>query len=125
MKGFESVYNPEEAIRESLRKPIGTDSFSSIVRHKLEDEPEGDAVISDNTRPVPYKGEQGILMTLIRELLNAGVKAEKITVLCANGTHVPLRDKVFRTMIDPEVYKLGIKVINHDCQDENNLKFLG
>lgn len=127
MKGAETVSNPAAAIRESLDNPIGTDSFSSIVRKKLKEDPDGEAVIviSDNTRPVPYKGEQGILMPLIRDLIKEGAKPEKITVLCANGTHIPLSDEIFRTMIDPEVYELGVKIVNHDCLDEDNLKSLG
>lgn len=127
MKGAEKVQNPRDAIRDSLENPIGSESFSSIVRKKLDENPDGEAVIviSDNTRPVPYKGEQGILMPIIRELMDAGARAEQITVLCANGTHVPLPDSVFREMIDPEVFNLGVKVINHDCLDTENLKFLG
>lgn len=127
MKGAGKVDDPKRAIQYCLDKPIGSDSFSSIVRKKLKEKPHGEAiiVISDNTRPVPYKGEQGILMPLIRELMNAGVSAQQITVLCANGTHIPLADSAFREMIDPEVFELGVKVINHDCLDTDNLKFLG
>ena len=127
MKGAAKVENPAAVIRECLDNPISSESFPSIVRKKLKENPDGEAVIviSDNTRPVPYKGEQGILLPLIRDLMDAGARAEQITVLCANGTHVPLADEVFRKMIDPEVFELGVKVINHDCLDEENLKFLG
>ncbi|MDC7234593.1 MAG: lactate racemase domain-containing protein [Spirochaetales bacterium] len=127
MKGAEKVPHPKDAIRESLENPIGCGSFSSIIKKKVAEDPEGEAVIviSDNTRPVPLKGEQGILLPLIQGLMAEGVSTDKITVLCANGTHVPLSDDVFRDMIDPEVFNLGVKVINHDCLDTENLKFLG
>jgi nickel-dependent lactate racemase len=127
MTGASKVDNPAAAMRSMLDHPIGGRSFPVLIKEKLEEKPDGDAVIviSDNTRPVPYKGEQGILLPLVRELLDAGMSADKITVLCANGTHVPLADEVFRDMIDPEVFNLGIRVINHDCLDTDNLKFLG
>ncbi|MDA3958663.1 lactate racemase domain-containing protein [Oceanispirochaeta sp.] len=127
MKGADKVADPEAAIRDCLENPIGTESFSEIVRKKVDENPGGEAVIviSDNTRPVPLKGEQGILMPLIRILMDGGVKVEQITVLCANGTHIPLADSVFRDMIDPAVFSLGIRVVNHDCLDVDNLEFLG
>lgn len=127
MKGAGKVADPASAIRNSLDHPIGTQSFPEIVRKKVNEKPDGEAVIviSDNTRPVPYKGEQGILMPLIRELMNGGVRPERITVLCANGTHVPLADSKLRDMLDPAVFELGIKVINHDCLDVKNLQFIG
>ncbi|QEN09534.1 DUF2088 domain-containing protein [Oceanispirochaeta crateris] len=127
MKGADKVADPVGAIRDCLENPIGTESFSKIVRKKIDENPAGDAVIviSDNTRPVPLKGEQGILLPLIRILLDEGLSADQITVLCANGTHVPLEDSVFKEMIDPAVFELGIRVVNHDCLDVDNLKFLG
>ncbi|MBI9100972.1 MAG: DUF2088 domain-containing protein [Spirochaetales bacterium] len=127
MKGAEKVEEPGTAIQSCLENPIGTEKFSLLISNILKKSPDGEAVIviSDNTRPVPYKGEQGILMPLIFELIEAGVRPEKITVLCANGTHIPLPDTVFREMLDLSVFELGIKVINHDCLDTENLKFLG
>jgi len=49
--------------------------------------------------------------------MKEGVRADKITVLCANGTHVPLPESVFRQMIDPAVFELGVVDVNHDCLD--------
>ena len=127
MKGAEVVPDPRNEIRRSLDNPIGSAGFNEIINKKLKVNPESNAVIviSDNTRPVPYKGEQGILLPLVERLIDAGVQADKITVLCANGTHTPLSDEVLRSMIDPEVYNRGVKVINHDCLDDDNLKFVG
>jgi len=127
MNGAQKIQNPEKAIEESLENPIGTESFSTVIRKKLKENPDGNAVIviSDNTRPVPMKGEQGILLPLIKSLMKEGISSDKITVLCANGTHVPLPESIFRQMIDPAVFELGIPVINHDCLDTENLKFMG
>ena len=127
MRGAEPVLDPKAALTSAFDNPIGCPSFRKIIEDKLAVNPEGDAVIviSDNTRPVPYKGEQGILLPIIQRLLKAGVPSNKITVLCANGTHTPLPDSVFRSMLDPAVYDLGIRIVNHDCKDDANLKFIG
>ncbi len=127
MKGASPIDNPTEAIQEALDNPIGTDGFDSVIREKLNQSPNADAVIviSDNTRPVPYKGEQGILLPIVDRLLSAGITSEKITILCANGTHTPLSDEIFHEMIDPVIYEKGIEIVNHDCLDEDELIFLG
>ena len=127
MRGAAPVADPAGALSDAFENPIGCPGFDAIVRRKLAVNPDGQAVIviSDNTRPVPYKGGQGILLPIIRRLLAAGLAPEKITVLCANGTHTPLPEKAFRGMLDPEFFDLGIRIVNHDCRDEANLKFLG
>jgi lactate racemase len=127
MRGAPALDAAGPALAEAFDNPIGCRSFSRTIKEKLASKPEGDAVIviSDNTRPVPYKGEQGILLPIIRRLIQAGVPAERITVLCANGTHAPLPDAMFRAMIDPAVFELGIRIVNHDCRDEADLKFIG
>ncbi len=127
MRGAEPIRDFGAALTDAFEHPIGCPSFEKIMAEKLAVKPEGEAVIviSDNTRPVPYKGEQGILMPIIQRLLSSGIASDKITVLCANGTHTPLPDAIFQTMLDPAVYDLGIRVVNHDCRDESGLKFIG
>src|SRR4030067_429721 len=44
---------------------------------------------SDITRPVPYKGESGILPPLLEALHRAGVNRENVTLLVGTGTHRP------------------------------------
>lgn len=127
MKGALPVQDHEAELTKAFENPLGTPSFRDIIEKKRAANPQGGAVIviSDNTRPVPYKGGQGILMPIIRRLLDAGLTSGMITILCANGTHTPLPDSVFRTLLDPEVYELGIRIVNHDCRDEENLTFMG
>lgn len=127
MRGADRIPDPRTEIRRCLEDPIGTPGFSRIVRERLRETPRATAVIviSDTTRPVPYRGEQGILLPLVESLMQEGVPADRITVLCANGTHTPLPDAIFREMIDPEIFARGVRVVNHDCLDEKNLTFLG
>lgn len=129
MKGAERIDHPQKAIEQSLEQPIGSPSLYAIAKAKLAEKTPASAkaviVISDNTRPVPYTGPQGILLPIVRVLLKAGFSAETITILCANGTHVPLSDQVFREMLDPEIFALGIPVVNHDCLAADALTQLG
>ena len=127
MRGAERLADPGREIRRCLQEPIGRPALSQIIRERLRTSSQAQAVIviSDNTRPVPYRGEQGILLPIIEVLMDEGVSADRITVLCANGTHTPLPEAVFREMLDPEVFARGVRVVNHDCLDEENLTFLG
>ncbi|NCB00770.1 MAG: DUF2088 domain-containing protein [Spirochaetia bacterium] len=119
-------------IKDSLLYPIDSPSLSSIAKQKREerkikDNKEATAVIvvSDKTRPVPYRGEDGILLPIIEELLLVGYKKDNITILIATGTHLPMAETEIWKMIDTRVRDMGIKVLNHDCKDNSNLTFLG
>ena len=127
MKGACAVSDPSAAIADALDNPIGTEGFDRLIYEKLRSSPNADAVIviSDNTRPVPYKGPRGILLPLVDRLIDAGIPPHRITVLCANGTHKPLSPGVFRALIDPAVFDRGVRVVNHDCLAEAELKSLG
>lgn len=109
--------DPKESVNRAIENPLGTAALDEIVRQKSE-EPSAVIVISDNTRPVPYSGEQGILLPLVRKLLNAGVKAQKITILVATGTHRRLSEEELKGMIDPEVFRLDLPIHVHDCRKD-------
>ena len=127
MAGSGKVEDPVSAIQNCLDNPVGTAPFDDIVRSKLRQHQNMETVIviSDNTRPVPYKGEQGILLPLVNRLIKCGVATENIAILCANGTHTPLPESEFREMLDPALFEMGIRVVNHDCLDLENLVDLG
>ncbi len=74
--------NPEQAIEERLRNPIGTPPLSEVARGKRT----ACVVICDITRPVPNKQ---ILPPILRTLEEAGVPREGITILIATGLHRP------------------------------------
>ncbi len=129
MTGGKSVADPAAEIKAALESPIGTPSCLEVVKKKIRDCPHSDPtaviVVSDNTRPVPYKGESGILWPLVQLLLKEGVRAEHMKVLVATGTHRALRDDEVKSMFDPRVLEAGCQVINHDCKDESQLTYLG
>ncbi len=118
---------PAEKIQAALDSPINSPGFDEIVKEKTTAKANAKAVIviSDNTRPVPYTGEQGILWPLVDRLMKNGVAAADITVLVATGTHRGLTREEVERMIDGRVFEAGCQLINHDCKDDENLTYLG
>lgn len=96
-----------------MQKTIGNPDATAVI------------VISDNTRPLRYNGESGILLPVIRTLLAEGVPAGHIMVLVATSTHRGLREQELRAMIDPAIFELGIEVVNHDCRETEMMCHLG
>ncbi len=123
----EALPNPEMEIRTALRKPIGCPSLAQIIQKKLSEKSNAHAVvvISDDTRPVPYTGEAGILFPLIEEMLHAGLKATQISILVATGTHHAMSDEILRERLDPRVLALKLPIHNHDCRDRSQLIAVG
>ena len=127
MKAPPALANADEAIMDALNNPIESESLATIAKAKLAANKEATAVIviSDNTRPVPYKGEGNILTPIIQVLFDAGYQADKIVILVSTGTHRPMTDEELEAIIDPQVYEQGVRVINHDCLDDDGLTYLG
>lgn len=128
----EPVPSVAEKIRESLDHPIDSDSLKQIAlramqQRKAKDGGKANAVIvvSDKTRPVPYKGEEGILLPIIEVLTESGYAVKDILILIATGTHLPMKEEEIWKMIDTRIRDMGVTVVNHDCTDSSNLTFLG
>jgi len=119
--------NAEEKIRSALENPIDCHPIKTLVMQKLQAKPEAKAVvvISDNTRPVPYKGEAGILFPLIDEMIKAGIPPSQIRLLVATGTHRPMGEEELRKMLDPRIFTLGLQITNHDCRKSSDLVSIG
>src|SRR6266545_3931999 len=91
MKETAPLADPATAIREALARPIGSAPLAEIVRAKRVDPSALTVAIatSDITRPVPYKGEGGILGPLLSSLAAAGVRRENVILVVGTGTHRP------------------------------------
>jgi nickel-dependent lactate racemase len=101
------VQNPQKEIIKALKKPTGSDPLHRIVLKK-----EGKSaciVVSDQTRPVPYKL---ILPPLLGELESAGISRSRITILIATGMHRPMNGKEQKEWFGPAIAK-KYRVINH------------
>jgi nickel-dependent lactate racemase len=111
--------NASDRIRASIHGPIGTKPLPEILRTK--GKPLRDLRVcittSDITRPVPYKGEGGILPPLLRLLEEAGIARERITLLVGTGTHRASTPEEKITMFGQDVVT-RYRILDHDCDDE-------
>ena len=116
-----------EAILDSFENPIASKSLTSIAAEKLAKNSQAKAaiIISDNTRPVPYKGEEGILLPILQTLFSVGYEPKNITILIATGTHRAMSKGEIAKMVDERVLHSGVPIVNHNGKDESNLVYLG
>ncbi len=119
--------DPGRAIRAALEAPIASKPLSLIAREKRAVKPGVKAaiVVSDNTRPVPYRGEEGVLVPVLETLFAEDYAPKDISILIATGTHRGMEDEEIRAMLDPQVFAWGVRVINHDCKKDDDLVYLG
>lgn len=117
----------KENIIQTFKNPVGTHPLKTLVSQNLEKIPHAKAVvvISDNTRPVPYSGESGILFPLIEEMIKAGLSPSQIRLLGATGTHRNMKEAELRQMIDPRIFALGLQIIQHDSRNKGELISVG
>ncbi len=127
MGKVEPLARPAEAIREALKAPIGMPPLIELVRSRLSIKPDATAVvvISDDTRPVPYTGESGILFPVLQEIIDAGLPPKRIRLLVATGTHHGMSESALRRFLDPRIFTLGIPIHNHDCCRSDELICIG
>ena len=128
------ISDAQPAIADAFDRPIGKPSLDAVIRARIAEmspragdagrRPTATIVTADHTRPVPYRGEQGILEPIIERLVAAGICHRDITVLVGTGTHHPLTSEI-EQMLDPRVLSSGVRVVSHDCRDPDQLRFIG
>ncbi len=127
----EPLTDPAAALREALARPIESKPLAAIAAEKMararaaQRAPRACIVVSDNTRPVPYAGPNGILMPVVRVLTAVGFSPRDICVLVATGTHRAMSRAELERMLGVESFELGLDVALHDCLDEGNLTHIG
>jgi nickel-dependent lactate racemase len=77
--------------------------------------------INDPTRPIPY---HLILPPLLRYLLKAGARSENISFFIATGTHNSPSMEELSLIIPASIFE-NYRTIVHNCDDYNNLEYLG
>jgi nickel-dependent lactate racemase len=115
----EPLPDPGTAIQKSLNCPIASASLSELAKNSKT----AAVVVSDNTRPVPYKGPDGILPPILKTLKQGGIKEVKIIVAC--GTHRPLEETELRDILGDLAFQDSIGVINHIATDQSVLRSVG
>jgi lactate racemase len=118
--------DPRDAIQRSIQEPIGCPPLPEVLRAK--GKPARDLTVcittSDITRPVPYKGDTGILPPLLGLLHRSGVRKEQITLLVGTGTHRPSSPAEKIAMFGADVVA-QYRIVDHDCSDDRMLVDLG
>ncbi len=109
-----SLRSPESAVRDALRKPLGTPPLSEVASNR----DNACIVISDVTRPVP---NHIILPPLLQTLEESGIPRNKITILIATGMHRPNLGKELEGMVGKEIMD-NFNIVNHYCQKKEELR---
>src|SRR5262245_53400612 len=81
-RGAPALPDPIAAVRDACAAPIGTPSLAELARGRCS----AVVVISDRTRPVPYRV---VLPPLLETLEGAGIPRDAIEILVATGLHRP------------------------------------
>jgi nickel-dependent lactate racemase len=128
MKASPAPLEGRVAVPEALANPIASPPLLDVARRKLAANPAATAVIvvSDNTRPVPYRGEDGLMVHLVRTLRAAGFPDERITVLIGAGSHRNMAPDECEAMLGLEAAGMGrVNVTNHEYDVDDQLVHLG
>lgn len=111
--------DPAEAVNRSLSNPTGSPPLNHLARGKKT----AVVVVSDSTRPVPYKEPDGILAPIIKTLKQSGVSQIEILIAC--GTHRPMEQTELKEMLGNSAFQNGVEVINHVATDNSMLRIIG
>jgi lactate racemase len=126
MKEIPILSDPRVAFEEALSRPIGSPTLEAIIRSKGKPAAELRAAVtvSDITRPVPYRGENGLLRPLLNRLEAAGILRRNIVIVIGNGMHRPSTPDERIEMFGEEILR-DFPVIDHDCEDTGSLTYVG
>ena len=111
------VVYEEIEIRRAMDHPIGSVSVRQLAAGRSD----AVVVINDITRPVPSRI---MLEEILVDLTEAGMREEAVTVVIACGNHRPNTPQEIAQMVGKDLSS-RLRIINHDCEDEDNLTFVG
>ncbi len=126
MKDVPILSDSQRAYEEAFANPIGSPPLEEIIRRKGKPAEEMTVAIavSDITRPVPYKGENGILRPLLRRLESSGIKKKNIKIIVATGMHRASTYEEKVEMYGQEVVD-QYTILDHDCENQGLLESIG
>jgi nickel-dependent lactate racemase len=126
MKDVPILPDPKGAIEKAFSNPMGSPTLEEIVQKK--GKPLGEIsvaiAVSDITRPVPYKGENGILNPILRRLESQGLRKENIKIIVATGMHRASTDEEKVEMYGGEIVE-QYTILDHDCENDDLLESIG
>ena len=110
--------DPVAAMAQALKMPVGSRTLTELDKGSSKT----CILICDVTRPVP---NGLILPTVIRELLEAGLSPEQITVMVATGLHRPNEGEELREVVGDDWVFNTVKIVNHFARDDADHMDLG
>lgn len=117
-KNLAPIKDEEETIRKSIQNPIEMEDLNTLVKKYGR---KTVILVDDLTRNTPQKR---ILPILFDELNMAGVEDKDMTIIIALGTHRKMTDEEILNHYGREAVD-RVKIVNHDCCDEDNLVYIG
>jgi nickel-dependent lactate racemase len=113
-------------IERAFSNPIGSPRLEEIVKKKGK-RPKDMVVsvtVSDITRPVPYKGEKGILGPILQTLESQGIRRENVKIIVGTGMHRASTHEEKVQMYGEEIVD-QFTILDHDCENEGLLVSIG
>jgi nickel-dependent lactate racemase len=126
MKDVAVLADPRKSIEAALSGPIGSPTVEAIIagRRKPASRLTVAVAVSDITRPVPYKGDEGVLIPLLNRLERAGILKKCITIIVGTGTHRASTPAEKLEMFGEPVVR-EYRILDHDCEDLDSLTYMG
>ena len=118
--------DPRSEVEKAISNPIQSPTIEEIVKKKGKP-PEQLSVavtVSDITRPVPYHGEGGILIPILRRLESSGIPKQNIKIIVGTGTHRASTPEEKIEMFGEAITR-EYAVQDHNCEDQNSLTYVG
>jgi nickel-dependent lactate racemase len=117
MKSVTPVSRPRAEIERALSHPVAGPTLEEIVKSKGKS-PARLAVaiaVSDITRPVPYKGENGLLFPLLKRLEDSGIPKKNVKLIVGTGFHRPSTFEEKKDMFGESVVR-DFAISDHACE---------
>lgn len=116
LHSYQAQKSGAELVQEALENPIGSPRLCDMAVGKQKIV----VISSDHTRPVPSH----IIMPLLLAEIRKGNPEAEITILISTGLHRTTTKDELEAKFGPEIYA-NEKIIVHDCDDRDNLVYLG
>ena len=126
MKDVPFLSDPKGEVEKAISKPIRSPTIEEIVKKKGKP-PEQLSVavtVSDITRPVPYRGEGGILVPILSRLQSSGIPKQNIKVIVGTGTHRASTPEEKAEMFGEAITE-EYAILDHNCEDQDSLAYVG
>ncbi len=106
--------------------PIGSPKLEEIVKGKGKSPQDltVSVTVSDITRPVPYKGEKGILGPMLQSLESRGLRKENIKIIVGTGMHRASTHEEKLQMYGEEIVG-HYTILDHHAEDKDLLASIG